>query len=219
MGAGEFVPRTRSLRTLAGAARGCEGCELFRSATQTVFGAGPSKAALMLVGEQPGDVEDLEGEPFVGPAGRLLDQAMAEAGLKRAEVFLTNAVKHFRWKPAGSGKRRIHESPAARHIVACQPWLEAELDVVRPRVVVALGAVAAATLLGPGFRLTRHRGELQQWPPAKGPFSSSELRVHSVLATIHPSAVLRADSAGREKLYDGLVSDLELAGRSATAAG
>lgn len=218
VGADEFVPRTRSLRTLADAARGCEGCELYRAATQTVFGQGPARAALVLVGEQPGDVEDVEGEPFVGPAGRMLDRALAEAGLQRDDVFLTNAVKHFRWKPAATGKRRIHESPSARHIVACQPWLEAELGVVRPRVVVALGAVAATSLLGSGFRLTQHRGELQQWPPAKGPFSSSALEIASVLATIHPSAVLRADPALREELYGGLVGDLELAAKSAASA-
>jgi DNA polymerase len=217
VGADEFVPHSRSLRTLAAAARGCEGCELYRNATQTVFGAGSARAALMLVGEQPGDVEDVEGEPFVGPAGRVLDRAMADAGLPRDDVFLTNAVKHFRWKPAATGKRRIHESPSARHIVACQPWLEAELDVVRPRVVVALGAVAAGSLLGSGFRLTRHRGELQSWPPAGGPFASSAVGVGSVLATIHPSAVLRADSAQREELYGGLVRDLELAARTANA--
>jgi uracil-DNA glycosylase len=217
-GAQEFVPRTASLRTLARAAQSCEGCELYRNATQTVFGEGPPQAALVLVGEQPGDVEDVEGEPFVGPAGRLLDTAMAEAGLPRDEVYVTNAVKHFRWKPATSGKRRIHDSPAARHIVACQPWLEAELGVVRPRIAVAMGAVAAAALLGSGFRLSHHRGELQAWPPPKGPFTTSELEIAGVLATIHPSAVLRADAAARKELYAGLVTDLAAAAKAATAA-
>jgi uracil-DNA glycosylase len=208
VGAAEFVPHTSSLRTLARAAQTCQGCELFQDATQTVFGQGPARASLLLVGEQPGDVEDVEGEPFVGPAGRLLDKAMAEAGVDRQDVFLTNAVKHFRWKPTATGKRRIHESPATRHIAACQPWLEAELGVVRPRIVMAMGAVAAGALLGSGFRLSQHRGEFQEWPPPKGPFATSRLAVAGVLATIHPSAVLRADAASREGLYAGLVDDL-----------
>jgi uracil-DNA glycosylase len=214
-GAEEFVPQTTSLRTLARAARGCQGCELYRNATQTVFGEGPQQASIVLVGEQPGDVEDVEGEPFVGPAGRLLDKAMAEAGVTRDDVYVTNAVKHFRWRAATAGKRRIHDSPAARHIIACQPWLEAELGVVRPRVAVAMGAVASAALLGSGFRLSKHRGEFQSWPPVKGPFAASQLQIAGVLATIHPSAVLRADAAARTEMYDGLVTDLAAAARAA----
>lgn len=215
VGADEFVPHTSSLRTLDRAAQGCQGCDLFQRATQTVFGRGPARSSLVLVGEQPGDVEDVEGEPFVGPAGRMLDAAMAEAGVARDDVYLTNAVKHFRWKPAAGGKRRIHESPTARHIAACQPWLEAELGVVRPRIVVAMGAVAAASLLGSGFRLTQHRGEFQAWPPSKGAFKASQLTVAGVLATVHPSAVLRADAAARAELYAGLVTDLASAARAA----
>lgn len=216
VGADEFVPQTSSLRTLASAAGGCHGCELYERATQTVFGQGPSDAGLFLVGEQPGDVEDVEGAPFVGPAGHLLDKAMTEAGLDRDEVYLTNAVKHFRWKAATSGKRRIHDTPSARHVAACQPWLEAELGVVRPRVVVALGAVAAAALLGSGFRLTQHRREPQTWPPTKGPYSDSRLDITGVLATIHPSAVLRARGEDRADMYEGLVRDLAQAGRMAS---
>ncbi|MFL6099779.1 MAG: UdgX family uracil-DNA binding protein [Actinomycetales bacterium] len=217
VGADEFVPHTSSLRTLDTAARACRGCELYERATQTVFGEGPPRAGLFLVGEQPGDVEDVEGAPFVGPAGRLLDKAMAEAGLDRNEVYVTNAVKHFRWRAAAAGKRRIHDTPAARHIAACQPWLEAELGVVRPRIVVALGAVAAVALLGAGFRLTQHRRELQTWPPPKGPYSDSELDIAGVLATVHPSAVLRARSDTRGELYSGLVRDLAQAGQMAAA--
>jgi uracil-DNA glycosylase family protein len=157
-GAAEYIPQTRSLRTLAAAAADCRGCELFESATQTVFGAGPRTARIMLVGEQPGDVEDRHGDPFLGPAGKLLDSALNDAGIDRAQVYLTNAVKHFRWKPAERGKRRIHDKPAARHVNACRPWLEAELNTVRPDVLVALGAVAAAALFGSAFTLTRHHG-------------------------------------------------------------
>ncbi len=210
-GAAEFVPATRSVRTLARAAEGCRGCELYQRATQTVFGSGRARAALVLVGEQPGDVEDVEGEPFVGPAGRLLDRALADAGIDRDETYLTNAVKHFRWKAAGTGKRRIHDQPAARHVTACLPWLEAELGVVRPRVVVALGAVASGALLGSAFRLSRHRGEVLGWPPAAGTFADSRLPIAGVVATNHPSAVLRAQGADRATMYDALVSDLRLA--------
>jgi DNA polymerase len=206
-GATEFVPRTRSLRSLAAAAAGCQGCELFASATQTVFGAGGRTARIVFVGEQPGDIEDQRGEPFVGPAGKLLDSALSDAGIDRAEVYLTNAVKHFRWKPAERGKRRIHDKPAARHINACRPWLAAELDVIRPELVVALGAVAAAALLGPSFTLTPHRGQPLPWPPPAGPMAESAVPARAAFATIHPSAVLRA-GAKRREVYDGLVRDL-----------
>jgi uracil-DNA glycosylase len=211
LSAAEFVPATRSLRTLAKAADGCRGCDLYERATQTVFGRGPSSAGLFLVGEQPGDVEDVEGEPFVGPAGRLLDRALSDSGIDRDGVYLTNAVKHFRWKAAGTGKRRIHDQPAARHVTACLPWLEAELGVVRPRVVVALGAVAAKALLGNAFRLSQHRGELLDWPPPSGGLSGSRLSIAGVVATNHPSAILRAQGSDRKQMYDGLVDDLSRA--------
>src|SRR4051812_35258083 len=162
-GAQEFLPGSSSLAALRDAAGGCRGCDLYEHATQTVFGRGPSSAALMLVGEQPGDVEDREGTAFVGPAGRLLDRALADAGLDGADLYVTNAVKHFRWK-AGRGQRRIHDKPTAAQATACRPWLAAELHAVRPTVVVALGATAAASLFGAGFRLTQHRGERLAWP-------------------------------------------------------
>lgn len=208
--ASRFVPAGTDLDRLAQAAAGCRGCELYRDATQTVFGDGAEHARLMLVGEQPGDVEDRRGEPFVGPAGRLLDRALADVGLPREDVYLTNAVKHFRWKASERGKRRIHQRPDARHIRACRPWLSAELASVRPHVVVALGAVAAQSLLGPAFRLTQHRGERLPWPPPQGQFAQEPVvdTVEYVIATIHPSAVLRADAATRDQLYQGLVDDL-----------
>jgi uracil-DNA glycosylase len=206
--AADYVPKTRSLRTLATAAAVCQRCELFEAATQTVFGAGPRSARIMFVGEQPGDVEDQRGEPFVGPAGKLLDDALRDAGIDRDEIYLTNAVKHFRWKPAERGKRRIHDKPAARHVNACRPWLAAELSVVRPDVVVALGAVAASTLFGLSFTLTRHRGEALLWPPSDGPFAEHDGVAQVAFATIHPSAVLRAGPKRRET-YAEFVRDLE----------
>jgi len=210
--AAEYVPETRSLRALAAASKTCRGCELYEDATQTVFGAGPRRARMLLVGEQPGDVEDQAGEPFVGPAGKLLDSALRDAGIDRAEVYLTNAVKHFRWKPADRGKRRIHDKPAARHINACRPWLAAELELIRPETVVALGAVACAALFGPSFTLTQHRGEILAWPPDSGPFGADSDSARRAFATIHPSAVLRAGPARRET-YDGFVADLRLAAK------
>lgn len=207
-----FVPATTDLDALAAAARGCQGCELFADATQTVFGAGPSRARAMLVGEQPGDVEDRAGEPFVGPAGRVLDDALADAGIDRADTYVTNAVKHFRFVVAVGGKRRIHDKPAARHVAACRPWLTAELAAVTPRVVVALGATAAQALFGRGFRVTRQRGVLLPWPPAAGPYAANRVPVRSALATIHPSAVLRArTSEDRRRAFAGLVADLRVA--------
>lgn len=186
--ASQWVPRTRSLRTLARAAPDCRGCELWEPATQVVFSSGSKDARLVLVGEQPGDQEDRQGEPFVGPAGRVLDDALEEAGIAREEVYLTNAVKHFRFEQRG--KRRIHEKPELRHLVACRPWLEAELDVVRPDVVVALGATAARSVLGRAVKIGAERGRLLDEVP--GP---------PVLVTTHPSALLRLrgrrPSAGR----------------------
>jgi uracil-DNA glycosylase len=178
------------LPTLAEAAADCQACDLHKTGTQTVFGEGPRKAQVMFVGEQPGNAEDLEGHPFVGPAGRLLDKALAEAGIDRARVYVTNVVKHFKWEAVG--KRRIHSKPNAREIAACRPWLEAELDVVKPRVVVCLGATAAQALLGKHFRVTRQRGEL---------ITDSPLAPY-VMATVHPSSILRApsDEARREEL-------------------
>ena len=200
-------PTTTDLAELAAAAARCTGCDLYERATQTVFGAGRRSARVMLIGEQPGDQEDLRGEPFVGPAGRLLDKALTEAGVDRAQAYVTNAVKHFRWKATASGKRRIHEKPAAAHVTACRPWLGAELGAVRPEVVVVLGATAASAVFGPRFRLTQHRGERLDWPD-DGPLGAQP-SVQFVLATLHPSAVLRGDD--REALFQGLVADLRLA--------
>ena len=203
-GAGSFVPKSRSLRTLSAAAEGCRGCELYRNATQTVFGSGPRTARVLLLGEQPGDQEDRQGEPFVGPAGKLLDRALAQAGLAEQDVYRTNAVKHFRWKPVpGGGKRRIHQSPTQGQITACRPWLIAEVDAVRPDVVVALGASAGKSLFGPSFRVGDTRGTVRRWSP---PESATGV---DVVVTVHPSAVLRADD--REAAFDGLVADLRRA--------
>ncbi|PYL32315.1 MAG: uracil-DNA glycosylase, partial [Verrucomicrobia bacterium] len=151
-------PDTSSLVALRDAARECKACHLYKRATQTVFGEGPKDAAIMLVGEQPGDYEDQEGNPFVGPAGKIMDQALEEAGIDRKEVYVTNAVKHFKWEPRG--KRRIHQKPNSREIAACRPWLEAELRLVKPKLLVCLGATAAQTVFGPSFRVTRERGKV-----------------------------------------------------------
>jgi uracil-DNA glycosylase len=175
----------------------CMNCRLYAAATQAVGGAGPVPAALMLIGEQPGDREDLAGEPFVGPAGQLLDRALKDADIERSGVYLTNAVKHFKF--TARGKRRIHERPNAAEIRACRPWLDAELSMVAPSVLVTLGAVAAQALFGSGFRVTRDRGRVLEWEG------------RSVVPTVHPSAVLRArDAADRQEAYDGLVADLRL---------
>ena len=197
-----FVPDSTSLRTLAAAAHECRGCDLYRTATQVVFGAGPKTARIMFVGEQPGDQEDREGAPFVGPAGALLDKALADAGILRTDVYVTNAVKHFKWEPRG--KRRIHKKPRVSEIKACRPWLEAELRAVHPVVLVCLGASAAQSVLGPQFKLMQHRGKLL----------TSTLAAQ-VIATIHPSAVLRApDSEGRRAAFEMLVSDLKVVAKT-----
>jgi DNA polymerase len=181
-----------------GAAEGCRACELWARATQTVFGTGPVPARVMLVGEQPGDQEDVQGEPFVGPAGRILDRALEEAGIDREDVFVTNVVKHFKWRPAPSGKRRLHDRPNRTEIGACLPWVRAELALVRPESVVLLGATAAQAVVGPQVRVTRDHGVPLE----------SEL-APLVVATIHPSAVLRAQGgAARDEIYSGLVADL-----------
>ncbi|ADG87249.1 uracil-DNA glycosylase [Thermobispora bispora] len=189
-----------SLPALREAARRCQGCSLYRNATQTVFGTGPPDATFMFVGEQPGDQEDRQGAPFVGPAGRVLARAIEEAGIDRDRVYLTNAVKHFKFQTRG--KRRIHERPSAAEIAACRPWLTAELRVVDPVVTVVLGATAARALLGPAFRVTRRRGE----PIPRGVGSY-------YVATIHPSAVLRAPSGQRGPAYEGFLADVRVAAR------
>jgi uracil-DNA glycosylase family protein len=200
--AAPFVPDTTSVRKLSAAAHGCTGCDLYKNATQVVFGSGPQSARVMFVGEQPGDQEDLQGAPFVGPAGALLDKALADAGIPRSDVYVTNAVKHFSWEPRG--KRRIHKKPRASEIRACRPWLEAELRAVKPAIVVLLGASAAQAVLGPKFKLMQNRGQLIPSPLGD-----------RVLATIHPSAVLRApDSEGRRAAYDMLVADLKIVAKT-----
>lgn len=213
--AAPFVPTGAGLEELKAAAAGCRGCHLYENATQTVFGDGAAGARVVLVGEQPGDVEDRRGLPFVGPAGKVLDRALDEAGVDRRTAYVTNAVKHFKFSTS-AGKRRIHATPDSYEIAACKPWLVAELTVLDPEVVVCLGATAARSLLGPSFRVTKSRGTLLPWPPLTGAdadlFSSDdEGRRQSAfaLATIHPSAVLRADD--REAAYAGLVGDLRVA--------
>jgi uracil-DNA glycosylase len=193
------APETSSWSELREAARDCTACHLYRRATQTVFGEGPKHAPIMLVGEQPGDYEDVAGKPFVGPAGKIMDRALEEAGIDREHVYVTNAVKHFKWEPRG--KRRIHKKPNAREIAACRPWLEAEIHLVKPRLVVCLGATAAQTVFGPSFRVTRERGKVL----------SSKL-APKVLATVHPSSLLRQpDEDSREREYAHFVSDLRAA--------
>ena len=178
------------------AAAGCQACDLYRSGTQTVFGEGAAHARVMLVGEQPGDREDIEGKPFVGPAGRLLDEALVAAGIDRTRVYITNAVKHFKWKPAG--KRRLHQKPNAAEISACRPWLEAEIDVVKPAYLVLLGATAAQAMLGRDFRVTTQRGQFFERP-----------RLPTMMATVHPSSILRApDDESRELEMHAFIGDL-----------
>ena len=210
-GAEHFVPDSRSLKTLSEAAESCRGCELYRNATQTVFGSGPRRARILLLGEQPGDQEDRAGAPFVGPAGKLLDRALAAAGLDEQEVYRTNAVKHFRWRPApGGGKRRIHERPSQGQITACRPWLIAELDAIRPDVIVVLGATAGQSLFGRSFRVGDTRGTVQTW---SAPRTGDEPAVPetAVVVTIHPSAVLRSDD--RQTAFDAFVADLRTVAR------
>jgi uracil-DNA glycosylase len=197
-----LIPPDPDLDALRAVAAGCRGCPLWENATQTVFGEGPADAEVMLVGEQPGKEEDQTGRPFVGPAGRLLDRALAEAGVDRDRAYLTNVVKHFKW--VQRGKLRVGQKPSAAEVHACLPWLEAELAVVRPRVLVCLGATAAQALLGPDFRVTRQRGELLD----------SDL-APKVLATVHPSSILRTpDKESRELAYKGLVADLAKVART-----
>lgn len=206
-GAQRFVPESTDVSHLSRAARTCHGCGLYRAATQTVFGSGSAAADLMFVGEQPGDAEDRAGEPFVGPAGKLLMRAVAEAEIDRRRIYVTNAVKHFKFVRAERGKRRIHQKPSRTEVVACRPWLVAEIEAVRPNVVLCLGATAAQSLLGPSFRVTAHRGE--------------ELRLGDdvvesgldplVYATVHPSSILRGDPQDRRDAFDAFVTDLRTA--------
>jgi uracil-DNA glycosylase family protein len=193
--AAPLVPERPTLPKLREAAATCKACDLWKTGTQTVFGEGAQKSEVMLVGEQPGDYEDREGRPFVGPAGQLLDRALEEAGIDRRLAYVTNVVKHFKWQ--ARGKRRIHQKPNWAEMAACRPWLDAELQVVKPTVLVCLGATAAQALLGRDFRVTRQRGELVDSPLAP-----------NVLATVHPSSILRADEADRDAEMAAFVSDL-----------
>lgn len=193
----ELLPDRPTVQKVRDVARDCKACDLYKRGTQTVFGEGPSRADVMLVGEQPGDAEDLAGHPFVGPAGKLLDRALEEAGIDRARVYVTNVVKHFKWEPRG--KRRIHAKPNAREIGACKPWLDTEVALVQPRVIVCLGATAAQALLGRGFRVTQQRGSFVE-----------SLLAPLVTATVHPSSILRApDDESRRQEMRAFVSDLK----------
>lgn len=207
-GAGEFLPDSRELDELRTAAASCRGCGLYQHATQTVFGDGPSEARVIMVGEQPGDREDKTGEPFVGPAGGLLDKALDEAGIDRELVYVTNAVKHFKFTVPERGKRRIHQKPSRTEVVACRPWLVAEIEAIQPDVVICLGATAAQSLLGSSFRVTQRRGMLID-------FEGAELTSPpKVLATVHPSSVLRAPDEDRKQAYADLVADLRVAAKA-----
>ncbi|MEV4702660.1 UdgX family uracil-DNA binding protein [Actinoplanes sp. NPDC049316] len=207
IGAQHFVPPdAHELDQLKAAAAHCEGCELYQNATQTVFGRGAAHARVVFVGEQPGDVEDQQGLPFVGPAGRLLREAVDDAGIDPGDLWITNAVKHFRFELRG--KRRIHQSPGPAHITACRPWLVAEFALLKPELVVVLGATAAKALLGPSFRVTRSRGQLMPWPASAQHPEDFPVAEIQALATIHPSAVLRADD--RDAAYRSLVEDLKV---------
>lgn len=198
MGAESFLPeQVRGIAGLSAAAEDCRGCELYQRATQTVFGEGSSrKASVLVVGEQPGDVEDKEGRPFVGPAGSVLDDALEQLGVDRSSLYVTNAVKHFKWEPRG--KARLHKTPSAREVAACRPWLMAEMQVVRPALVVSLGATAARALLGPGARVLRQRGQIVEGPQGR-----------PVLVTVHPASILRMkEPADRHAAFDQFVQDL-----------
>jgi DNA polymerase len=196
--AAPFVPERRSLKALREASLGCRGCPLWKLGTQTVFGEGPAGARVLMVGEQPGDREDLAGRPFVGPAGNLLDRALVAAGIERSDVYVTNAVKHFKWEPVG--KRRMHKKPSAREIAACRPWLDAEIEALHPEIMVALGATAAQALMGGDFRVTRERGKVFEDLPWARAF----------VATMHPSSILRGDPAERELALAAFVADLKV---------
>jgi uracil-DNA glycosylase family protein len=202
----DYVPKVHDLDSLREAAKECHGCDLYLRATQTVFGEGPRRAAVLFVGEQPGDREDEMGRPFVGPAGRLLDLCMEEAGIDRDEAYVTNAVKHFKWEPRG--KLRLHKKPSAHEVAACRPWLDVEIEAVSPKLIVCLGATAAQSLLGSSFRVTQQRGRLihvSGYPP--------------ILATVHPSSILRArDEESRKRERELFVSDLKNAAQELSVA-
>lgn len=199
--AAPFIPAKLTVPALQEAASSCTGCELYKQATQTVFGQGSSHAEIILVGEQPGDQEDRAGHPFIGPAGKILDKALAEAGIARHDVYVTNAVKHFKWEP--QGKRRKHKKPSAAEIAACRPWLEAEVKVLGPRVIVCLGVTAAQSVFGKLVRLNEMRGK--SWSTAMGP---------NVFVTVHPSAILRhPEAAQRDEEYRRFVQDLRRIGK------
>jgi DNA polymerase len=199
----ELIPARASIGALQRAAKHCRACDLWKNATQTVFGEGAQPLDFMLIGEQPGDQEDRTGHPFVGPAGKLLDQALADAGIDRSGVYVTNVVKHFRWEAAERGKRRIHKKPRASEIQACRPWLDAELEVVKPKIVICLGASAAQALLGKEFRVSRERGK-----------AIKSTLAALIVATVHPSSILRArDDASRHQQLKEFVDDLKAAKR------
>jgi DNA polymerase len=196
-------PDSSSLSIVREAAQDCTACHLYKRATQTVFGEGPKEAPIMLVGEQPGDYEDVAGKPFVGPAGKIMDRALEEAGIDRKEVYVTNAVKHFKWEPRG--KRRIHQKPNSREVAACRPWLEAELHLVKPKLLVCLGSTAGQAIFGPSFRVTRERGKVL-----------SSKFAPKVVATVHPSSLLRQpDEESRRREYKNFVADLRVAVKAA----
>ena len=204
--AAELIPDHPTISSVCDAAKNCQACDLYKRGTQTVFGEGARKARLMFVGEQPGDAEDLAGHPFVGPAGKLLDRALVEAGIDRAAVYVTNVVKHFKWEPRG--KRRIHKKPSAGEIAACRPWLDTEIALVKPRAIVCLGATAAQSLLGRQFKVTAHRGE----------FIASTL-APIMLATVHPSSILRApDDETRRSEMKRFTDDLRKVARALSKA-
>jgi uracil-DNA glycosylase family protein len=195
--AAEFLPKRHTLESLRAAARSCEGCDLYKNATQTVFGEGPKDASVILVGEQPGDTEDRQGHPFVGPAGRLLDKALAEARIARDDVYITNAVKHFKW--IQRGKRRLHQKPLIRQVVACKPWLEAEIQAIHPKVVVCLGATAAQSMTGRIVRITQERGKFLDGDSGAG-----------VFVTIHPSSIYRLrEKDEQEKEFRRFVAEMK----------
>ena len=202
--AAEYIPPRATLPKLRAIAAGCQACHLWRLGTQTVFGEGRARARLMVVGEQPGDREDIEGRPFVGPSGRLLDTAFAEAGIDRADIYVTNAVKHFKWERGGKSSRRIHKKPNDAEIRACRPWLDAEIAQVKPEAILCLGATAAQALLGKQFRVTKDRGKPIESPLAR-----------TVMATVHPSSVLRApDAAARERAEREFIADVKAAAKA-----
>jgi uracil-DNA glycosylase len=219
-GAGRYVPPGAGLAGLRRAAANCQGCDLYADATQTVFSSGSASARVVFIGEQPGDQEDRVGEPFVGPAGKMLDRALGDAGIDRRDAYVTNAVKHFRFAP--KGKRRIHQTPGPEHLRACRPWLEAEFTVLKPEIVVCLGATAAKALISPSFRITKDRGQLIPWTPPGLTAGTEDGHQEAdddepdegapaqtwMLATTHPSAILRTPDESRAAAYDALVADL-----------